>query len=150
VPLQATNPAHLIFATLPLKPRGRHDAQNRDGPQVSHPYCPTVQIPARIEDEKDALLGIVAAVDHNRLQCLAFAYRRYQRTQRTMISASKCRPLNSAGRFRFIQAEAYQTSRTPLQHIRFANTDSAQRELRAMKVREAQVAPGHSCATRLG
>src|SRR5262252_8861242 len=25
--------------------------------------------------------------------------RRYQRTHRTMISASKCRPLNSAGRF---------------------------------------------------
>ena len=30
-------------------------------------------------------------------------YRRYQRTRRTMISASKCRPLNSAGRFRFMQ-----------------------------------------------
>ena len=44
-------------------------------------------------------------------------YRRYHRTHRTMISASKCRPLNSAGRFRLMQAEAYQTGRTPLQHI---------------------------------
>jgi hypothetical protein len=46
-------------------------------------------------------------------------YGRYQRTQSTMISTSNCRPLNSAGRFRLIQAEAYQTSRTPLQPNRF-------------------------------
>ena len=43
---------------------------------------------------------------------------KYQRTQRTMISALNCRPLNSAGRLRFIPAEAYQTSRSPLQHNR--------------------------------
>ena len=42
----------------------------------------------------------------------AYEKRRYQRTQRTMISASKCRPLNSAGRFRFVHVEAYQTDRT--------------------------------------
>jgi hypothetical protein len=33
-----------------------------------------------------------------------------------MISASKCRPLNSIGRFRFMLAKAYQTVGTPLQH----------------------------------
>jgi hypothetical protein len=38
-------------------------------------------------------------------------YRRYQRTQRIIISASKCRPLNSAGRFRRMLIEAYQTVR---------------------------------------
>ena len=48
-------------------------------------------------------------------------YRRYHRTHRTMISASKCRPLNSAGRFRFIYAEAYQTGRTPMQHCLIAS-----------------------------
>ena len=35
--------------------------------------------------------------------------RRYHRTQRTIISASKWRPLNSAARFRLMLAEAYQT-----------------------------------------
>ena len=37
--------------------------------------------------------------------------RRYHRTHRTMISASKWRPLNSAGRFRLMQSKAYQTGR---------------------------------------
>lgn len=35
-----------------------------------------------------------------------------------MISASKCRPLNSAGRFRLMHAQAYQTACPPLQHNR--------------------------------
>src|SRR4051794_22913133 len=34
-----------------------------------------------------------------------------------MISASKCRPLNSAGRFRIMHPQAYQTACPPLQHI---------------------------------
>jgi hypothetical protein len=45
-------------------------------------------------------------------------YRKYHRTHRTMISASKCRPLNSAGRFRLIYAEACQIGRIPMQHAR--------------------------------
>jgi hypothetical protein len=44
-------------------------------------------------------------------------YRRYQRTHRTMISASKCRPLNSVGCFGLMQTEAYQTGSNGLQHI---------------------------------
>jgi hypothetical protein len=38
-----------------------------------------------------------------------------------MISASNCRPLNSADGFRFMLAEAYQTSRTRVQHNRPAS-----------------------------
>src|SRR5205823_6748739 len=77
---------------------GRHDARNTDGPRAILPGCPTVGIPARSGDEKDALLGTAATVGHNHLQCLAFAYRKYQRTHSTIISSAKCRPRNSAGR----------------------------------------------------
>lgn len=56
-------------------------------------------------------------------------YRRYQRTQRTIISASKCRPLNSPGRFRLMQVKAYQADRTPLQHSHFAFNPKMNRSL---------------------
>ena len=52
-------------------------------------------------DETDAPRGTAATVGHNHLQCLAFVYRKYQRTQRTMITSSKCRPRNSAGHFHY-------------------------------------------------
>jgi len=45
---------------------------------------------------------------------IASAYRRYQRTQTMMISASKCRPLNRAGRLFAMAFQAYQTELTSL------------------------------------
>jgi len=56
-------------------------------------------------------------------------YRRYQRTHRTIISASKCRRLNSVGRSRLMQEEAYQIART-----RLATLPSRSRDLPAARV----------------
>ncbi len=52
---------------------------------------------------------------------LLLSKRRYQRTQRTMISASKCRPLNSAGRFRRIHRRVPDRPKSGLQHFQFDN-----------------------------
>jgi hypothetical protein len=46
----------------------------------------------------------------------ASAKRRYRRTQ-LMISGSKCRPLNAAGRSRRMSGQAYQTRAAALQHF---------------------------------
>ena len=43
-------------------------------------------------------------------------YRKYQRTQRTMVTSSKCRPRNSAGRF-WLTVSPYQIDHQRLQHI---------------------------------
>jgi hypothetical protein len=46
-------------------------------------------------------------------------------THRTMISASKCRPLNSAGRLRLMQAEAYQGAECRCNTAIFSNALSS-------------------------
>ena len=62
-------------------------------------------------------LTLRSAISSSRFRKLS-PNRRYQRTHKTMISASKCRPLNSVGGFRLMHAQAYQTACQPLQHIR--------------------------------
>ena len=53
------------------------------------------------------------------------------------ISEMDSRPLNSAGRFRFMQAEAHQSSGTPLQHNRSGScNDSSWNFTSAMKSAE--------------
>src|SRR3954447_19784421 len=77
-------------------PAGRLNAQNTRGPQGDRLCCSVVRTPVRTGDETGGLLGTAATVGHNRLQCLALAYRRYHRTHTTMISASKWRPANNS------------------------------------------------------
>src|SRR4051812_9775460 len=56
-------------------PAGRLNAQNTRGPQADLPGCSIVQTPVRTGDETGALLGTARTVGHNRLQCLAFAFK---------------------------------------------------------------------------
>src|SRR3954447_8992185 len=56
-------------------PAGRLNAQNTRGPQGDRLCCSVVRTPVRTGDETGGLLGTAATVGHNRLQCLALAYK---------------------------------------------------------------------------